>query len=306
MSAQENSASTTEISQEKDSNKGQLIEVDGHRMYYRTSGEGSPTVIIEPGTGASHEIYGLLEEGFSKFTRVLVYDRAGLGQSDPGSHPTDGPEVAKNLHFLLEKANIPGPYILVGHSFGGIYIRHFTSRFPDEVAGLVFVDSSHPEQDKRGATVMRITTNLLFKAIGLPGIGKTLIKSVYKTMDKDLQSLQPENLDQFHKNMNSPRHLNGIMGEYKMITTALAQTTSLRSVGDIPIVVFSATLPRGNFIKTWHVLQGEIAGLSTNSTHYKVEGAKHFTLISYPEYVKLIVGSVQKMVLDYREKVNSK
>jgi len=229
-----------------------------------------------------------------------------LGQSEPGSVPTDGPEVATQLHTLLQKAGIPGPYILVGHSFGGIYIRHFAARFVDEVAGLVFVDSSHPEQNKRVAAGIRLSTNLLFKVIGTPGIGKPLLKSVYKGMQKDLQNLQPENLAQFRANMKSPKHIQGVAGEYKVIGTALAQTTNLRPLGDIPIVVFSATLPKGSFIKSWHVLQGEIAALSTNSTHFKVDGAKHFTLISYPEYVKLIVESVQKLVLDYREKANSK
>lgn len=307
MTAQEKSKTLKDESIKKEnSGEGRMVDVGGHRLFYRTNGEGSPTVIIEPGTGASSEIYGLLEKGISRFTRVVSYDRAGLGQSETGPVPTDGPGVAKQLHALLQKANIPGPYILLGHSFGGIYIRHFTARFPDKVVGLVFVDSSHPEQNKRLPAGMRISTNLLFKVLGAPGIGTPLVKSIYKSMNKNLQSLPPEQLAQFHTYLDSPKHMKAVAGEYKMIDTALAQTTSLRPVGDKPIVVFSATLPEGSFLKKWHILQGEIAALSTNSSHYKIEGARHFTLISEPGFVKLIVESVQKMVEDFREKTNSK
>ena len=279
-----------------------LIDVGGHRLYYRTSGEGSPTVIIEPGTGASSELYSLLEQGINKFTRVILYDRSGLGRSEPGSLSTDGPEVARQLHTLLQRENIPGPFILLGHSFGGIYIRHFAARFSDEVAGLIFVDSSHPEQNKRLPFLIRSMTNTLFRLIAAPGIGPTLVKLIYKSLEKDLQNLPPERMAEFQTNLKSSKHINGIIGEYKMITTSLAQTARLGPEVNKPIVVFSATLPKGNFIKGWHVLQDEIAAISTNSTHYKIEGAKHFTLISDPKYVKLIVESLRKMVLRLRNR----
>ena len=125
---------------------GQLVDVGPYRLHLQCTGSGSPTVVLEPGGGGSAASLGLITPAVARDSRVCVYDRAGRGWSDPAASPPDGAQIATDLHTLLTRAHVPGPYVLAGHSFGGLYVRAYAAKYPDEVAGLVLVDStaSHP------------------------------------------------------------------------------------------------------------------------------------------------------------------
>lgn len=126
---------------------GELVDVGGHRLHIDCTGSGSPTVVLEPGLGsASSAMSESIAPALAETTKVCVYDRAGRGWSEPASGPQDGVEVATDLHTLLDRAQIEGPYVLVGHSVGGIYALIFADRYPDQAAGLVLLDSMHPNQ----------------------------------------------------------------------------------------------------------------------------------------------------------------
>ncbi len=125
---------------------GKLVDIGSHRLHIYCTGEGSPSVIIDSGIGGFSLEWIKVQHNLSNDVRVCSYDRAGYGWSDPGPRPRTTARIARELHTLLTEAEIPGPYVLVGHSFGGYNIRYFASEYPDLVAGLVFVDSSHPEQ----------------------------------------------------------------------------------------------------------------------------------------------------------------
>ena len=114
---------------------GQLIDVGGHRLHLNCTGSGSPTVVLEPGGGGMSSDLGWIAPAVARDTRVCVYDRAGRGWSEPADTPQDGAQIATDLHTLLHRANVPGPYVLAGHSFGGLYVLTFAARYPDEVAG---------------------------------------------------------------------------------------------------------------------------------------------------------------------------
>ena len=124
---------------------GQLIDVGGHRLHLYCTGSGSPTVVLEPGGGASSSDFGWITPAVARDTRVCVYDRAGRGWSDATDGPQDGAHIAADLHTLLQRADVPGPYVLAGHSFGGLYVQSFAAQFPDQVAGLVLLDSTAPK-----------------------------------------------------------------------------------------------------------------------------------------------------------------
>ncbi len=123
---------------------GQLIDVGGHRLHLNCTGSGSPTVVLEPGGGEMSSNLGWIAPAVARDTRVCVYDRAGRGWSEPADTPQDGVQIATDLHTLLHRASVPGPYVLAGHSFGGLYVLTFAARYPDEVAGMVLVDSTAP------------------------------------------------------------------------------------------------------------------------------------------------------------------
>jgi hypothetical protein len=131
---------------------GQLIDVGGHSLHLNCRGSGSPTVILEPGAGGISSTLAWITPAVARDTRVCVYDRAGRGWSEPADGPQDGAQIANDLHTLLERAHVPGPYVMAGHSFGGLYVLAFAARYPDEVAGLVLLDSTEPGSAATSAT----------------------------------------------------------------------------------------------------------------------------------------------------------
>ena len=128
---------------------GKMIDVGDHRMHIDCVGQGSPTVVLDTALGAMSASWVRVQQEVSGTTRVCAYDRAGMGWSQSGPEPRDAKQVAGELHALLEGAGIDGPYVLVGHSFGGLYMQTYAARYPEEVAGVALIESSHPEQFSR-------------------------------------------------------------------------------------------------------------------------------------------------------------
>ncbi|MEA2206871.1 MAG: hypothetical protein QOE77_3647 [Blastocatellia bacterium] len=122
--------------------KLEKVDAGGHKLNFLTAGSGGPTVILEGGFGAGIASWTTVLGEIAKFTRVVAYDRAGLGQSEPGPKPRTAMQFARELHTALQNVGIKPPYVLVGHSMGGITVRVFADMYPQEVAGLVLVDPS--------------------------------------------------------------------------------------------------------------------------------------------------------------------
>src|SRR5215211_3657857 len=139
----------TALDQRAYSPPGQMIDVGGYRMHLYCTGvnqDGSSTVILETGLGSTSSTWARVQPEVAKATRVCSYDRAGMGWSDPGLPPRDAKHIAQELHTLLHNSGIAGPYVLVGWSYGGLYVREFAGQYGDEVSGLVLLDSSSPDQ----------------------------------------------------------------------------------------------------------------------------------------------------------------
>jgi pimeloyl-ACP methyl ester carboxylesterase len=129
------------------------VDVGGRKLFLKCTGNASePTVVLVAGKGGTTEVWQAVQTHVATFASVCSYDRADLGQSDPTYQPQTA-EIVEDLHQLLLRANIPPPYILVGHSMGGIYVRKFAMRYPAQIAGIVFVDSSDDEQVWRFAKI---------------------------------------------------------------------------------------------------------------------------------------------------------
>jgi pimeloyl-ACP methyl ester carboxylesterase len=126
---------------------GRYYDVEGRRLLLHRSGSGSPAVVFLPGGGAVGLDYWNVQERAAELTTSVVYDRAGTGWSDRVAVPLTSAEVTDELHLLLRVAGVPAPYLLVAHSLGGLYARHYAARFPDEVAGLVLMEPEHEDYD---------------------------------------------------------------------------------------------------------------------------------------------------------------
>ena len=137
--------------------EGRMAKAGDGRLHMEVDGQGTPTVILEAGFGGTAEGWAKVQPEVAKFARVVSYDRAGLGKSEPGRSPRSAGRIARELHDALKAAHVPPPYVLVGHSAGGAYARVFAHMYPKEVAGLIlivppqeeFLDwlkEHHPEQ----------------------------------------------------------------------------------------------------------------------------------------------------------------
>src|SRR5206468_1586863 len=127
---------------------GKLVDVGGHRLHLNVKGErtAAPTVVLEAGMGSMSSNWAWVRDDLARDGRVVSYDRAGLGWSDRSEGPIDAATGADELHAVLRAAGIGPPYILAGHSYGGLVVRMFADRYRADVAGMVLVDASHPDQ----------------------------------------------------------------------------------------------------------------------------------------------------------------
>src|SRR6185503_17037421 len=131
---------------------GRLVDVGGYRLHINCTGAGSPTVVIDAGWGDWSTAWGFVQPEVAKTTRVCTYARAGTGWSEAGPLPRDAAQYAKELHTLLQNAGIPGPYVMVGHSLGGLPVRVFVHEYASEIAGVVLIDSMTPQQFTQSPT----------------------------------------------------------------------------------------------------------------------------------------------------------
>ena len=166
---------------------GQLVDVGGHRLHLHCTGSGSPTVVLEPGLGGASSDLGWVPPAVARDSRVCVYDRAGRGWSDAAEGPQDAARIAADLHTLLERAEVPGPYVLAGHSFGGLYVQTFAANYPDQVAGLVLLDSTAPKpgpalptRTESYSVLGRVSA--VFSAVAHLGAGRLIAQASYGSL----------------------------------------------------------------------------------------------------------------------------
>jgi pimeloyl-ACP methyl ester carboxylesterase len=254
---------------------GRLVDVGDHALHISCAGSGSPTVVLEGGLGEpSTMMAGWVAPGVAAETRVCVYDRAGRGWSESAAHPQDGVEVATDLHTLLARAGEPGPYVLAGHSAGGIYVLNFANTFPQDVAGVVLLDSMHPEQYQRMASwpgfyEMFRRASAVMPSLSRLGLGRV----VYGTQYGGLPEPQREQERAF---LSTPRHNRSVRDECHMIRTAMGQAAGLHSLGAVPLAVVTAA---SGADADWFPMQVDLASLSPNSVHRVIEDASHATLV---------------------------
>lgn len=255
---------------------GRLVDVGDHQLHINCTGSGSPTVVLEAGLGEISAVMSAwVAPRVADTTRVCVYDRAGRGWSESADGPQNGEEVANDLHTLLDRAGEPGPYVLAGHSAGGIYVLNFARLFPTDTAGVVLLDSMHPEQYERmpswpGFYEMFRRTSGVMPALSRFGVSRLINESSYGDLPEPQRTQERELL-------STPEHNRSVRDEFNQIRVAMDQAAELDSLGDLPLIV--ATAQRGQDA-AWFPMQDDLLGLSTNSTQIEVADATHQTLLT--------------------------
>jgi len=241
---------------------GQLVDVGGHRLYIECTGSGGPTVVLQAGLGASSSSWGFIAPAVAASTTVCAYDRAGHGRSDEAAAPQDGIALATDLHTLLERAGVAGPYVLVGHSSGGPYVRVFAARYPDQVAGMVLLDAQPADAFTALPTYPATYTTLRLLGTLSPTLARVGLLGPILGLSADESTVAAAR---------------GGRDEIVALPAALQQALASTSLGDRPLIVVSAGSGQQ---EGWLEAQDRLPGLSTASVHRVLADATHNSLIS--------------------------
>ena len=277
---------------------GQRVDVGGYRLHIYCTGAqqpGAPTVILEslfPGTVSN---WAWVQPEIAKVTRVCAYDRAGHGWSDPGPEPRDARQHALELHALLQNADVAGPYVLVGHSLGGLFVRMYAALYPAEVAGMVLLEGSHPDvwaqtgqPEGIGADPNQLAVAPFLARLGFFRLGLIHIHS----SDPDLPPRQFEELRAY---FNTARYMETLRAVNAAFPAMLAQVRGTGRLGAIPLAVVVGTASE-NASGMLFDLQRQLATLSDDSILQKVEGATHGGLSDQREHAQQTSAVILRVV----------
>ena len=259
---------------------GQLVDVGGYRLHLTCVGTGSPTVVIEYGWGDSSASWRrAVQPEVARTTRVCTYDHAGTGLSEAGPMPRTAWQFAQELHTLLQRAHIPGPYVLVGHSLGGATVRVFMHEYAADVAGVVLVDSMSPRSATQSASAAPPATTGQPSGLSLPTLPARI--GVLRLLAGPL-GLDPLTV--------TPRAVQTTLDEGRGLGASLAQAGAVTTFGDLPLIVLSRGRDQD---PDWQSMQAELLQLSTNSRQLIADRSGHNVQMDQPEAA---VGAIVTMV----------
>ena len=243
---------------------GELYDVGGHWLHLDCHGHGSPTVVLSNGLGGVSAGWARITGPVAATTRVCAYDRAGQGWSEDAASPQDGVQSAEDLHALLAEAGEHGPYVLVGHSTGGTYAMTYAARHPAQVAGLVLLDSSSPEQFTRMPAFPRQYAMMRRAYALMPTLSRLGLGQIPAT-----SHLPAADAAKVTAITSAPQAYRNQRDEVSVIPEVFSQAQALTTLGNRPIAVLTASENVGT--DGWVGAQGQLAGLSPNSVHRTVD-----------------------------------
>ena len=254
----------------EDFRSGGMVDVGGRRLYLDCMGAGTPTVLLEAGSGASSSVWTPVLPELGRTTRTCAYDRVGLGESDaiPGVH--DAGDEIRDLERLLDRARIDPPYVLVGHSYGGLLVRLFAHAHPNQTGGVVLVDAIGRDWWRRGLAAWP-------KSLA-PKLRRTFATRIQGGVDVRASGA----LD---------RHIRSL-GDTRLIVISAAQQRDLfrKPFTDPPRRLYRST------VRGWRVMQGELAALSSDHAHVLATRSDHFIYDEEPEVVSHAILAVVSAV----------
>ncbi|MBE5321903.1 alpha/beta hydrolase [Pedobacter sp. MR2016-19] len=287
---------------------GQFVEVDDHRLHYYKKGNGGPTIVFETAFDPAGHLqwYNIQQELPSSYTSIS-YDRAGILWSERGKNPKSGEEMAKELHLLLEKAKAPKPYILVGHSFGGTLVRFFINKYPKDVAGVIFVDSQCPDDE-------RYLSPELFKMVnqGLPG-GFLKFANTFGLVRLMFKGMFPNNKQYAYQNTIMPALLyksaDAVLEEQDQMRPIKKEASKIKSFGAIPLYVLTAADEKRfdssikdrklktEMLSAWNKMQKDFLLLSTKSKQILIPNSGHYINQEQPQVIESAINDMVNKIV---------
>ena len=267
---------------------GIMVDVGGYRLHILCRGSGpGPSVILDAGLGGFSMDWWFVQEQLATDHRVCAYDRAGYGWSDPGPSPRVTEQIADELEALLRGAQVPPPYVLVGHSFGGYNMEYYAATHPQQVAGLVLVDASHPDQEQRLPAV--------------PAEAEHFGTLVTYFDPREMQVHFPKDTwSAMGALMGSSKAMSTQRREFANFAVSAAQVKSVGSLPHVPLVVISRGLrvwpetPLGDALEhAWAELQTDLAASIPGGRQIHAEHSGHLVHLDQPD---LVAGAVREVL----------
>ena len=293
---------------------GHLVDVNGVQLHIHSTGDKSdqPTLVIEAGAGLSTEYYHWLSEGLKDSMRVVRYDRSGLGYSESTNETRSVEKIARELHSLLEEVGESPPYILAGHSLGGIYIRVFAQLYPDDVVGLVFIDSTHPEQVERfhaapessfryKSALWGMNVATVLADLGIVGLIQTFTGPLFAG-----EGLPDEMNKRTKDYLINGKCLRGYKSEIQNYHSGLRRARQANDFGDKPIRVFTAIeidresykkrgIDPDEYLHEKVAAHNEFADLSSEGKLIEIDG-NHQTIFTKKENADIICKEIMRIL----------
>jgi pimeloyl-ACP methyl ester carboxylesterase len=299
---------------------GRLIDVGTHRLHIHCSGSGTPAVVFDAALGGSSLSWTLVQPAVAEFTTACSYDRAGFGWSDAGPRPRTAARIADELFTLLDAAGVAPPYILAGHSFGGLVARAFAGAHRELVAGLIFIDPAHPEdwidppQSERariakgarlcrqGAVAARLGIAALVSALVSAGaltaarrLTGVVSRGGLRREDEEILApvtkLPAEVRPVLKWMWTQPRFFEALGSQIESVCASAAALDLAPDYGDLPLVTISATAPSDRR----RTLQEALARRSTRGRHIITRDSGHWIPLDEPQTVVSAVRDVVEM-----------
>jgi pimeloyl-ACP methyl ester carboxylesterase len=285
---------------------GLLVSVEGHRMHLQVRGPdtGGPTVVLEAGMGSFSPNWYWVQSKLAETVRTVAYDRAGLGWSRPSWRQRDAQTIAIELRDALREADIEPPYVLAGHSFGGLPIRAFADLYPGLTAGLVLVDASHPDQWVRWPTpradrILEVSQRVS-SWLGWLGVLRGL--NLSRRISAGLPARQAAEL---RAAAALPGYAATEAGQIRSWSVSREQLNAAAPLGDLPLAVLAVSeQPVGGELLA--ALQRELAELTENAIFEIVQGASHESLISDRDHAAVVARTILRVVQAARDRERAK
>lgn len=243
-----------------------MVDIGGYRLCLRCAGQGTPTVVFEAGLGDGLDPWATLLPRIAEFTRGCAYDRAGVGKSDKGPKPRTSQQMVNELRTLLHKANIEVPYVLVGHSLGGLNAQLYAAEYPNEVAGLVLVDPSFPDMMSRLERVWGKVRVFLFLTLAYASQAEGSSKQDFIASCDQVVSA-------------------GNLPDVPLIVISASQPAQMPPI-------FKGLFPGAGWVRTFQEGHAVLAKASSKSQHLVAEKSEHNTIVKDP----LVVDAIRQMV----------
>jgi pimeloyl-ACP methyl ester carboxylesterase len=279
---------------------GALVDAGGHLLHLACTGQGSPTVILETGLGTSSSAWALVQPAVASSTRTCAYDRAGSGWSQSGPEPRDARQISTELHTVLRNAGIAGPYVLVGHSNGGLYSRMYASMYPTDVGGVVLIEATPGDLLTRLPAVRADLVNAHQQAttaewLAHVGLARLILAPRARA---ELDAFPAAERDAVVATQATAGYWRTLGAEAGAMETSMNQVQQAGSLGALPLIVLSTPegAPSTEAAQIKQLMEDEMAALSTNSLQEVVEGASHMGFATRPEHAVITSQSITRVV----------